>query len=294
VPGSATSFGWTVPCRDGVRGAQVSDGRVLRMCSREAGSTISGIGRELGITRQGASKVVAHLRDSGYVAVVDSMTSKREKSVVLTPRGIDYLEHQRLAARSIEDELRAELGGLRLSAGALLNALDAGEDVRLRAYLRRSSGTISRAGTTHWSSTAPPTRGGYPPLLRPSWIVGSRPPKSAGSRTSPALDGQMPARREQSKWLGQSGAEDSADGSSLPIRRPRVPQRASELSIRTGPVRICAHSRHTSLVAICGFMHAVQIVFAVVWAAFWLYWLVAAFSTKRARFPGLATSEAGW
>jgi len=79
-------------------------------------------------------------------------------------------------------------------------------------------------------------------VLRPSWIVGSRPPKSAGSRTSPALDGQMPARREQSKWLGQSGAEDSADGSSLPIRRPRVPQRASELSIRTGPVRICAHS----------------------------------------------------
>jgi DNA-binding MarR family transcriptional regulator len=117
------------------------DGRVLRMCSREAGSTISGIGRELGITRQGASKVVAHLRDSGYVAVVDSMTSKREKSVVLTPRGIDYLEHQRLAARSIEDELRAELGGAAFSAlGALLNALDAGEDVRLRAYLRRSSG----------------------------------------------------------------------------------------------------------------------------------------------------------
>ena len=49
-----------------------------------------------------------------------------------------------------------------------------------------------------------------------------------------------------------------------------------------GSVRI---PRHTSLVAICGFMHAVQIVFAVVWAAFWLYWLVAAFSTKRGQVP---------
>ena len=67
------------------------DGRVLRVCSGEAGSTISAIGRELGITRQGATKVVAHLHDRGYVEVADSMTSKREKSVVLASRGIDYL-----------------------------------------------------------------------------------------------------------------------------------------------------------------------------------------------------------
>jgi DNA-binding MarR family transcriptional regulator len=116
------------------------DGRVLRMCSGEAGSTISAIGRELGITRQGASKAVAHLRDRGYVVVTDSTTSKREKSVVLTPLGVDYLAHQRAAARAIEDELRAELGDAALtSLGALLDALDAGEEVRLRAYLRRSS-----------------------------------------------------------------------------------------------------------------------------------------------------------
>ncbi len=37
--------------------------------------------------------------------------------------------------------------------------------------------------------------------------------------------------------------------------------------------------------AICGFMHVVQVVFAVVWAAFWLYWLVAAFSMKRGLVP---------
>ena len=116
------------------------DGRVLRVCSEEAGSTISAIGRELGITRQGASKVVTELRERGYVAVADSTTSKREKSVVLTPLGVDYLALQREAARAIEDEMRAELGDATFAAlGSLLAALDAGEEVRLRAYLRRSS-----------------------------------------------------------------------------------------------------------------------------------------------------------
>src|ERR1700728_2005300 len=33
------------------------DGRVLRLCSNAAGSTISAVGREIGITRQGAAKV---------------------------------------------------------------------------------------------------------------------------------------------------------------------------------------------------------------------------------------------
>ena len=116
------------------------DGRVLRVCSGEAGATISAIGREIGITRQGASKIVAQLRDRGFVDVADSTTSKREKSVLLTPRGIDYLVHQRAAIRAIDDELRAELGDAALSAlSALLDALDAGEGMRLRAYLRRSS-----------------------------------------------------------------------------------------------------------------------------------------------------------
>ena len=32
-------------------------------------------------------------------------------------------------------------------------------------------------------------------------------------------------------------------------------------------------------------MRAVELVFAIVWAAFWLYWLVAAFSVKKGRVP---------
>ena len=116
------------------------DGRVLRVCSDGTGSTISAIGRELGITRQGAAKVVAELRDRDYVVVADSTTSKREKAVAITPRGAAYLAHQSAAARAIENELRAELGDATFTAlGSLLSALDIGDEVRLRAYLRRSS-----------------------------------------------------------------------------------------------------------------------------------------------------------
>jgi DNA-binding MarR family transcriptional regulator len=92
------------------------------------------------MTRQGASKVVTDLRDRGYVTVADSTTSKREKSVTVTLRGIDYLAHQHATARRIEDEMRAALGEPALSAlTALLDALGTGEERRLRAYLRRSS-----------------------------------------------------------------------------------------------------------------------------------------------------------
>ena len=115
------------------------DGRVLRLCAGRAGSTISAIGRELGITRQGASKVVGHLRDRGYVTVADSATSRREKSVMLTSRGLDYLRTQRAAARAIEEALRALLGEAGFTAlHALVDALDDAETARMRTYLRRS------------------------------------------------------------------------------------------------------------------------------------------------------------
>ena len=117
---------------------RLPDGRVLRLCSGQAGSTISAIGRELGITRQGASKVVEHLSDCGYVTVSDSATSGREKSVTLTPRGIEYLGVQHAAAREIERELQATLGGEGFAGLlALLNALDPGDLPRMRTYLGR-------------------------------------------------------------------------------------------------------------------------------------------------------------
>ena len=115
------------------------DGRVLRLCS-DRGSTISAIGRELGITRQGASKVVGQLRDSGYVVVEDSATSGREKSVILTDIGADYLREHRAAARAIEKELRAQLGESAFSSlMTLIDILGQGELPRMQTYLRGST-----------------------------------------------------------------------------------------------------------------------------------------------------------
>ena len=113
------------------------DGRVLRICRDAGGTTIARIGRELGITRQGASKIVASLRQRGYLSVEPSATSAREKTVRITPRALEYLAAHRKAARRIEHELRAEVGADAFDAvRRLLDALGGDGDPRLRDYLR--------------------------------------------------------------------------------------------------------------------------------------------------------------
>jgi DNA-binding MarR family transcriptional regulator len=110
------------------------------MCTDPAGTTISQIGRHLGVTRQGASKIVGSLRDRRYVTVSASATSGREKIVKLIPRATDFLAAQRRAARDIERQLRAELGGEGFAAlYQLLETLGADEDVRMRDHLRQHS-----------------------------------------------------------------------------------------------------------------------------------------------------------
>lgn len=86
------------------------DGRILRICLRSEQATISQIGRELSITRQGAGKAVASLRDRGYVSITDSATDRREKIVTLTERAMSFLDAHRKAARDIERQLRAAVG----------------------------------------------------------------------------------------------------------------------------------------------------------------------------------------
>ncbi len=124
----------------GFSDSRFPDGRVLRICTASAEVTISEIGRELGITRQGASKIVASLRDRDYVTLSASATDRREKIVKPTPRALDFLAAQRKAARRIERELRAELGpagfdGLYL----LLGALGGDEQPRMRDYLSQAT-----------------------------------------------------------------------------------------------------------------------------------------------------------
>lgn len=86
------------------------EGRVLAMCSGPGETTISDVGRGLGITRQGASKIVAEMRERGYLAVTPSAVDGREKILALTPRAIEYLTARRNAADSFEARLRQQIG----------------------------------------------------------------------------------------------------------------------------------------------------------------------------------------
>ena len=114
------------------------DGRVLRMCSGSTHITVSQIGRELGITRQGASKIVAGLQDRRYVTLNPSATDGREKIVKLTPRAVDYLAAQRKAAHAIESQIRTELGPEALAnLVRLAEALAGADDLRISDYIRQ-------------------------------------------------------------------------------------------------------------------------------------------------------------
>ena len=125
--------------RAGFEDRRLPDGRVLRICTNTPETTIAAIGRELGISRQGAAKIVNSLRDRGYVTVEASPTSGREKVVAITPRARDYLRAQRGAARAIERRVQAQLGPDAFAAlDALLDALGAHEEMRLRDYLREA------------------------------------------------------------------------------------------------------------------------------------------------------------
>lgn len=115
------------------------DGRVLRLCARVEATTASQIARELGISRQAASKIVNRLRDRGYVALETSAHDARAKQIALTPRGADYLATQRRSARAIERELRAEIGAEAFNAlWALVDALGGDDQPRMSDYLRGS------------------------------------------------------------------------------------------------------------------------------------------------------------
>ena len=116
------------------------DGRVLRLCARSGEVTASEIGRELGITRQGAGKIVADLRDRGYVALGSAPGDARQKVVTLTPRARDYLAAQRAAARRIERELAQQVGAEAFeSLFTLLGALgEEADPFRMRDYLRHA------------------------------------------------------------------------------------------------------------------------------------------------------------
>jgi DNA-binding MarR family transcriptional regulator len=132
---------------EGFADRRFPNGRVLRVCAAadatdgpdrpQGGATIAHIGRELGMSRQGAAKIVADLRERGFLAVTGSATSGREKTVRLTPRAVDYLAAQARSARAIEASIEDELGPeVFVALDGLVDALDGDDQPRMRDYLR--------------------------------------------------------------------------------------------------------------------------------------------------------------
>lgn len=90
------------------------EGRVLVMCAAPGDTTISDVGRRLHITRQGASKIVARLREDGYLNVSASATDGREKVLSLTARAELFLATLQQASCSVEARLREQIGAIGL------------------------------------------------------------------------------------------------------------------------------------------------------------------------------------
>ncbi|BAV42848.1 MarR family winged helix-turn-helix transcriptional regulator [Mycobacterium ulcerans] len=72
--------------------------------------TISQMGRQFGVSRQAASKLVAELRDRGYVQTAPSPTDQREKVVELTPKAMEYLAARQRAAAALDRAIQQRVG----------------------------------------------------------------------------------------------------------------------------------------------------------------------------------------
>ena len=123
------------------------DGLILRL-ARRGDTTISDIGRELGITRQGASKLVAGLRERGYVELEKSTVDGRGKVVRPTPHARARLAAAREARRVVDAEIRTEIGddafqALETLAALLTDPTDSdAADLRRGEWIKRALNRI--------------------------------------------------------------------------------------------------------------------------------------------------------
>ena len=133
--------------RAGFADRVLPEGRVLRMCM-DSGASISQIGRELGITRQGAGKLVANLVEPGIRHVVDLDRKRPGERRARDHQGIvttspHYAGPVGRSTRSCDDPWE-RLPSPHLSASQAFLALD--DQPPLSVYLRpaRHSGALRR------------------------------------------------------------------------------------------------------------------------------------------------------
>ena len=72
--------------------------------------SISEMGRLFDISRQAASKVVAELRQRGYVQTTPSATDQREKVIELTNKATEFVAARQHAAGELDKAIRVHLG----------------------------------------------------------------------------------------------------------------------------------------------------------------------------------------
>ena len=103
--------------------------------------TISDIGRQFDVSRQAASKIVAELRERGYMQVTASTTDQREKVVELTPKAIEHVTARLRAAGELDRAIRERIGDAGLDE--LYKVLEAvGEVSRGKPSSIRSTCTV--------------------------------------------------------------------------------------------------------------------------------------------------------
>ncbi|MFG2398046.1 MarR family winged helix-turn-helix transcriptional regulator [Streptomyces lydicus] len=102
---------------------RLPNGALLRLCAKDTEMTVSRIGRELEISRQGASKQVTELCEQGYLTLEKSPGDGREKYVRLTPDALAFLRSFDRARREVDEEIRAQLGSEALDALSALFTL---------------------------------------------------------------------------------------------------------------------------------------------------------------------------
>jgi DNA-binding MarR family transcriptional regulator len=104
------------------------DALISRLCRDGGAVTISQLGRELSMTRQGASKLVTGLSARGYVTIERSAEDAREKVIRPTEQARARLAAAGKARRELDAHLRILLGDEAFRALGALAALLAGPE----------------------------------------------------------------------------------------------------------------------------------------------------------------------
>jgi DNA-binding MarR family transcriptional regulator len=99
----------------GFEGYRRSDPLVMRSL-RGGEVPLGSLAVTLGLTRQGARKVVSGLVERGYARVVPSTSDSRRRIVALTPEGRDYLRAVVATLRALNDEVVANVDADQLAA----------------------------------------------------------------------------------------------------------------------------------------------------------------------------------